>query len=122
MTSVKVNVMEPTSEIRTACPRDCYDACGIVVKRYPSGAASVVGDPSHHRSRGALCGKCSIAYNESWRDPEQRLTRPLRRRGPKGEGPLEPISWDTAISEIAARLGSIVASSGGQSILQTHYT
>jgi anaerobic selenocysteine-containing dehydrogenase len=114
--------MIPESEIRTTCPRDCYDACGIVVKRYASGEVSVVGDADHHRSRGALCGKCSIAYNSSWRDPDQRLASPLRRAGAKGEGRFEPVSWETAIGEIAARLSSIVESSGGESILHTHYT
>ena len=37
-------------------------------------------------SRGKLCAKCSIGYNREWRDPQARLTRPLRRVGPKGEG------------------------------------
>jgi anaerobic selenocysteine-containing dehydrogenase len=114
--------MEPTSEIRTTCPRDCYDACGIVVKHYSSGEVSVVGNPHHHRSNGALCGKCSIGYNGVWRDPAIRLTRPLRRAGPKGEGVFEPVSWETALGEIAPKLANIIASSGGESVLHTHYT
>lgn len=114
--------MGRSMETRTTCPRDCYDACGIVVKRTPAGEATVVGDPRHHMSNGALCGKCSIAYNGSWRDPQRRLTRPLRRIGPKGLGRFEPVSWDDALSEIAGKLNGIVASQGGQSILQTHYT
>lgn len=114
--------MESRNEIRTTCPRDCYDACGILVKRHVSGEISVVGDPDHHRSNGALCGKCSIAYNGAWRDPQRRLSRPLRRIGPKGHGRFEPVSWKTALGEIAARLGGVVASYGGQSVVHTHYT
>jgi anaerobic selenocysteine-containing dehydrogenase len=114
--------MKTGTEIRTTCPRDCYDACGILVKHHSSGETSVVGDPDHHLSKGALCGKCSIAYNGTWRDPDQRLTHPLRRIGPKGRGLFEPVSWETALGDIAARLMRIIASSGGQSILHTHYT
>ena len=78
--------MKDATAIRTTCPRDCYDACGIVVKISTDGAVNVVGDPEHNISRGALCGKCSIGYNGVWRDPSMRLTRPLKRVGPKGMG------------------------------------
>jgi len=55
--------MRDAVEIRTTCPRDCYDACGMLVKTAPDGTVNVVGDPEHDISRGALCGKCSIGYN-----------------------------------------------------------
>ncbi|MGA2341660.1 MAG: molybdopterin-dependent oxidoreductase [Steroidobacteraceae bacterium] len=109
----------------TTCPRDCYDSCGIRVVKRGGAVIAVRGDPNHPVSRGTLCGKCSTAYNREWRDPERRLTRPLRRVRPKaGEGGarFEPVSWETAIAEIAARLNRIVASHGPQSILNAHYT
>jgi anaerobic selenocysteine-containing dehydrogenase len=108
--------------VRTTCPRDCYDACGMLVKKSEQGRLRVVGDPAHDLSRGALCGKCSIAYNGIWRDPEQRLVRPLKRRGPKGAGQFEPVGWDEALADIAGRLNEIRARDGGKAILQTHYT
>src|SRR6476660_5400349 len=49
--------------IKTTCPRDCYDACGITVTRKDGIIANVLGDQDHPVSRGALCGKCAIAYN-----------------------------------------------------------
>jgi len=108
--------------IRTTCPRDCYDACGIVVVRRDGRVAKVLGDPGHPISRGALCGKCAIAYNGVWRDPDARLTTPLRRRGAKGAGRFEPIGWDEALDEIAARFKAIAADPGPQAILHAHYT
>ncbi|CCB64758.1 MULTISPECIES: molybdopterin-dependent oxidoreductase [unclassified Hyphomicrobium] len=108
--------------VKTTCPRDCYDACGMIVKMASDGAVSVVGDPDHDMSRGKLCGKCSIAYNGVWRSKTDRLTTPLKRVGPKGSGQFAEVSWDDAISEIAQRLQSIIATDGGQAILQTHYT
>ena len=108
--------------IRTTCPRDCYDSCGIAVVRRDGAVRKVLGDPDHPVSRGALCGKCAIAYNGAWRDPEQRLTRPLKRRGPKGSGDFEPVPWDAALAEIATQLEQAVETHGPESILQAHYT
>jgi len=113
----------PAAEIiRTTCPRDCYDACGIAVAKRADGKIKVLGDPDHPVSRGALCGKCAIAYNGAWIDPEVRLTRPLKRIGAKGEGRFAPVSWDEAIATVAARLKAIVAEKGGETIWHSHYT
>ena len=70
----------------------------------------------------AKCGKCSIGYNGVWRDPGVRLTRPLKRVGPKGRDRFEPTSWDEAIGDIANRLNTIRGRDGAAAILQTHYT
>ena len=114
--------MKTAAAIRTTCPRDCYDACGVLVKTSEDGTINVVGDPDHDVSRGALCGKCSIGYNGVWRDPNVRLTRPLKRFGPKGLGHFQPVSWDEALGDIADRLNTIRSRDGGSAILQTHYT
>lgn len=108
--------------VRTTCPRDCYDACGVLVTRRDGRIAHVRGDPDHPISRGRLCVKCSIGYNAEWLDPDARLTQPLRRAGPKGEARFEPVSWDDALAEIGGRLAEIVATSGAATILNAHYT
>jgi len=108
--------------VRTTCPRDCYDTCGVNVHKRNGAIDSVRGDPAHFVSQGQLCVKCSIGYNNEWLDPRSRLTRPLRRVGRKGEGRFEPVSWETAIDAIADRLKSIVANAGPQAILNTHYS
>jgi anaerobic selenocysteine-containing dehydrogenase len=93
-----------------------------VVKTSADGTINVVGDPEHSVSRGALCGKCSIGYNGVWRDPSMRLTRPLKRVGPKGTGRFEPASWVEALGDIANRLNTIRSRDGSAAILHTHYT
>jgi len=108
--------------VLTTCPRDCYDTCGMLVHRRDGHVTAVRGNPAHAVSRGALCGKCSTAYNREWRDPKFRLTQPLRRMGAKGAGRFEPVSWDTAFAEIAQRLHHIIASHGARTILNAHYT
>jgi anaerobic selenocysteine-containing dehydrogenase len=112
----------PDDVVLTTCPRDCYDTCGMLVYRRDGVVTAVRGNPAHAVSRGTLCGKCSTAYNREWRDPQRRLSQPLRRVGAKGAGRFEPISWDTAFREIAHRLQRVIASHGAASILNAHYT
>lgn len=75
--------MAAKDSIRTTCPRDCYDGCGIVVQRRDGRIARVLGDPDHPVSRGGLCGKCAIAYNGAWLDENRRLLRPCGGRAPR---------------------------------------
>ncbi len=110
------------AQIRTTCPRDCYDACGMTVLVNDGVVRKVIGDRIHHVSRGALCGKCALAYNGVFIDPEQRLTTPLRRSGAKGAGSFEAVSWEQAVTEIAARLKAILTTRDPHTILHTHYT
>ncbi len=114
--------MSDIQTILTTCPKDCYDACGIAVVVKDGAISNVRGDPDHPVSRGKLCKKCSIAYNSVWRDPEARVTEPLRRIGPKGDGKFESISWDEAIETIASRFKKIIDEQGAHTILNTHYT
>ena len=113
--------MTATHAIRTTCPRDCYDACGIEVL-IRGDEVRVRGDREHAVSRGRLCQKCTAAYNGVFLDPATRLTTPLRRAGPKGAGRFEPVSWPEALDEAAARLTDVVDRLGAPAVLNTHYT
>ena len=108
--------------IKTTCPRDCYDGCGISVVMRDGAISRVAGNPDHPANRGPLCGKCAIAYNGVWIDENARLTQPLRRSGPKGSGAFEAISWDEALEEVAKKLSAISQDHGANSIYHTHYT
>jgi anaerobic selenocysteine-containing dehydrogenase len=108
--------------ILTTCPRDCYDACGIVVSKRDGAIHRVRGDRNHPVSRGRLCRKCATAYNGVLQDPGTRLLTPLRCDGPKGSGRFRPVSWDDALAEIGERLTAVVAGPGAHTILGAHYT
>ena len=109
--------------MRTTCPRDCYDACGVLVAIEDGRVKHVRGDPAHHVSRGKLCRKCSIGYNGAYLDPELRLTTPLRRTGPKGERPLRAGRLARGDRRDRRRAcGAIAEEHGAASILNAHYT
>jgi len=70
----------------------------------------IQGDPDHATTQGALCTKVSRYAERSYH--AERLLQPLLRVGPKtgrGAGRFEPVSWERALSAIAARLKPIAA-------------
>ena len=108
--------------IKTTCPRDCYDSCGISVILEGDRIRQITGDVDHPVARGKLCSKCALAYNGVWLDDSARLTRPLKRVGPKGAGQFSPITWNDATSLIASRLRAQVDAGQSHKIIHTHYT
>ncbi|NKC01212.1 MAG: molybdopterin-dependent oxidoreductase [Pseudomonadales bacterium] len=108
--------------IRTNCPRDCYDACGILVEKKEGEPLRILGDPEHPVARGRLCSKCAVAYNGVWQDKQARLQHPLRRSGQKGDGAFERISWGEALAEIASKFQAVIDQHGAEAILHTHYS
>ena len=106
--------------VRGACPHDCPDTCATLVTVDDDGrAVRIAGDPEHPVTRGFLCTKVNRYLERTYH--ADRLLHPLRRVGAKGSGRFERVSWDEALGEIAARLGEIRASSGGESILPYSY-
>ncbi|MGD1069949.1 MAG: molybdopterin-dependent oxidoreductase [Bryobacteraceae bacterium] len=109
--------------LRTAhsvCALDCPDACSLLIDVDENGRGSRLrGNPEHPVTRGFLCGKVA-RYLEREYSPA-RLLYPMRRTGAKGEGGFARISWDAALDEIAARLQSVAAEFGPESILPYSY-
>ena len=100
-------VPSSTVQVRGACPHDCPDTCSLLTTVEDGVAVRVQGNPDHPHTGGVLCNKVS-RYTERTYHAE-RILSPLRRVGPKGSGRFEPVSWDTALGEIASRLKTIAA-------------
>lgn len=95
---------------KTACIL-CSINCGIQAIAKDGHLHKIRGDREHPLSQGYTCEKAHrLDYYQNGRD---RLTSPLRRRP---DGSFEPIDWDTAISEVAARLRTIRDTHGGSTI------
>ena len=97
----------PDRVAQGACPHDCPDTCALRITVEGGRVVRVAGDPTHPPTQGVLCTKVS-RYAERSYHPERVLT-PLKRTGRKGEGRFEPITWNAALDEIAARLKTIAA-------------
>ncbi len=96
-------------QVRGACPHDCPDTCSLLTTVEGGVATKVQGNPAHPQTDGVLCNKVS-RYAERTYHPD-RLLSPLKRSGPKGSGQFEPVSWDDALADIAAKLKPIAARS-----------
>src|SRR5581483_1672864 len=102
-----------------ACPHDCPDACSMLVTVEAGRVVGVRGDPAHPFTRGSLCAKVND-YETRVYHPD-RVLRPMRRTGAKGEGRFAPISWAEAIDEICGRFRSITAEFGSEAVLPYSY-
>ena len=96
----------------TACIL-CALNCGVKVQLSEDGTeiARTKGDENHPGSQGYLCNKASRL--NFYQNRDDRLMTPMRRND---YGGYDPIDWDTAISEIAAKLGGIRDEHGGDKI------
>ena len=102
------------SAIKSHC-RMCHGGCGVIVYVKDGRVAKIAGDPDCPINHGTLCSK-GIASTQLVYHPD-RLTYPIRRRGPKGSGQWERISWDEALHTIAAKMLSYKAEFGAESVV-----
>ncbi|RLT41609.1 MAG: molybdopterin oxidoreductase family protein [Chloroflexi bacterium] len=123
MSRLELYASDPSVSVITgACPHDCPDTCSwqVAVKRESGAAIDIWGNASHPITQGKLCGKVDRYLERVYHSG--RLTRPLRRVGPKKSGQFEPISWETALAEIATRLSAVVDEWGSQAVLPYSYS
>lgn len=93
---------------KTSCVL-CAQNCGLEVEVENNRIVRVKGDKENARSQGYICRKgMNVAYHQHH---SERLKTPLKR---VGDG-FEPISWDQAIDEIAAKLKGIIDQYGPRS-------
>ena len=102
-----------------ACPHDCPDTCSMIVTVDNDKILEVRGNPDHPYTDGRLCVK--INHYEERVHSTDRVMHPLKRKGAKGSGQFERITWDQAIKEISDRWKAIIAKSGPTAILPYSY-
>jgi anaerobic selenocysteine-containing dehydrogenase len=83
---------------------NCESACGLLayVDKETLQVRKLEGNPEHPASRGRNCAKGPATANQLT-DPD-RILYPLRRAGERGEGKWVRVSWDEALTEVAARI------------------
>ncbi|HEY2223621.1 molybdopterin-containing oxidoreductase family protein [Actinomycetospora sp.] len=99
-------------EVKRAVCTVCDIACQLHV-HVRDGAVDRVTRPTNPVTKDHFCVKGLSAPNLYAR-PE-RLTTPLRRVGERGSGEWEEVSWDEAMSDIAARLQKVIDTHGPES-------
>ncbi|THF83363.1 MAG: hypothetical protein E8G75_07990, partial [Sulfitobacter sp. SK025] len=92
----------------------CGQQCGHIVTVRDDKVVRLQGDRDHPRTAGFICPKGAQA-NDLHHSPD-RLHSPLKRRGARGGGDWEKISWDQALDEIADRLQRLAKEFGAETV------
>ena len=89
--------------IKSMCPMNCHPTyCGMTIQVEDGRVTKTTGDPENADSRGFLCLRGRAAHEVIYN--EQRLKRPLRRIGPRGQASFEEIDWEDALDIAAERM------------------
>ncbi|MFW6028463.1 MAG: molybdopterin-dependent oxidoreductase, partial [bacterium] len=86
----------------SVCPHDCPSTCALDVELLDDRTIGRVRGGDNSYTAGVICGKVA-RYAERLHHPD-RLLHPLKRKGPKGSGEWQRLSWDEALDEIAHNL------------------
>jgi anaerobic selenocysteine-containing dehydrogenase len=104
----------------SVCPL-CPAACGLtvrvmdaeadVVRNGKSGVVQILaakkleGNPDHPVNRGGLCARGQAAIQATYHP--DRITQPLKRKGNRGDGSYEAVTWEAAIAELVSQLNAV---------------
>lgn len=89
------------------CGIDAYVRDGVVIK--------VEGSEENPHNRGTLCSKGSASRQYVYH--QDRILHPMIRKGNRGSGSFQPISWEEALDQIAERLIRIKEETGPESVV-----
>ncbi len=93
----------------------CHGTCGVLAHVRDGKLIKVEGDPDHPWNQGRLCARC-LAMTQYVYHPD-RLTKPLKRVGKRGEGKWQEISWDEAYDFIEEKMNTIREKHGPESVV-----
>ena len=107
------------STVETACPLDCADSCSLSVTVEKGRVAKIDGSDRNPTTANFICAKVrdfgGRVYNS------ERLLYPAVRKGPKGSGRFERVTWEEALDLVATKLDEIRRTNGGEAILPLYY-
>ena len=91
------------SIVPTTC-FNCESACGLLayIDKDSDQVEKFEGNPHHPGSRGRNCAKGPATINQI--NDTERILYPLKRKGKRGSGKWERITWDQALNEISEKI------------------
>jgi len=83
----------------------CFNKCGLIARVEDGVVKKLDPNPKSLKSRGMLCARGNAGVKQLY-DPD-RLKYPLLRKGQRGEGKWQRLSWDQALDYAAEQLERI---------------
>jgi anaerobic selenocysteine-containing dehydrogenase len=115
----KPAVAPTESNVTTACPLDCPDACTLDVTLRGGRITKIDGSKDNHITNGYICAKVRRFHERVYGD--DRLLYPAMRRGAKGAGQFKRVTWDDALDAIAQKIETARKDAGAETILPLCY-
>ena len=109
----------PLTRVESACPLDCPDGCSLSVTVENGKVTVIDGSTANPTTGGYICHKVR-RFGERVYGPD-RVLYPRVRKGPKGLGLFERVSWDEALARVAEGLAKAREEWGAESILPVSY-
>ncbi len=83
---------------------NCEAGCGLLsyIDKETLRVRKFEGNPYHPGSRGRNCAKGPATINQI--NDTDRILYPMKRKGKRGDGTWERVSWDQVLDDIAARI------------------
>ncbi len=100
--------------VKTYCARMDHGGCGILAHVENGRITKIEGNPDSPLNRGTICAK-GLAQIEKLNHPD-RIKYPMKRKGERGKGKWERISWDEALETIAEKISEIIKEDGPRAI------
>ncbi|MDV7341495.1 molybdopterin-dependent oxidoreductase [Terasakiella sp. A23] len=92
----------------------CFNGCTVKFHLKGDQVVNIYGNDEDPVFGGRICPKSQMTLQLY--DNPQRLTRPLKRTGPRGSGQFVEISWDQALDEIAEKLEKMRTHYGSEAL------
>jgi thiosulfate reductase/polysulfide reductase chain A len=108
------------TEIRKTYCGLCHPRCGLLLEFENGKAVRVKGDPDHPVTRGFICSRGRLMIDHLYHP--DRINHPLKRKGERGGGQWERVSWDQALDEVTAKLDGLRRQYGAETLAFTHGT
>ena len=83
----------------------CFNKCGLIARVENGVIKKLDPNPKSFKSRGMLCARGNAGIQQLY-DPD-RLKYPLLRKGKRGEGKWQRLSWDQALDHAAEKMDRI---------------
>ena len=100
--------------MKTHCARMDHGGCALNLGVRANKIETVKGDPAGYLNKGYICSK-GMASPDRLTHP-LRLMHPLKRKGFRGEGKWQEISWDEAIALVSEKLQMVKDHLGARSV------
>ncbi len=100
----KITSEKKIQNLFSACDM-CFNKCGLIARVEDGVIKKLDPNPKSLKSRGMLCARGNAGVRQLY-DPD-RLKYPLLRKGARGEGKWQRLTWDQALDHAAEQMERI---------------